>query len=208
MSVAILGKTKTERVIQAFVDAAPPLIGEYYTPRCCLNATWILQQALAEFDVAVRPLIVDTMFFNRAFTEMVTRVGRMPSGKAEIDEWFTVNGAHSVGTVRGKLVNDDGFVGGHVVGVVKHYLIDASARQFRRVEHQMPMPDVLVLPCTPGFLLGTEREAARLEQGCVMTYHAFPEDTTYEGAVGFSASDTNVECVRRVVREMKKKRLR
>jgi hypothetical protein len=201
-------KTKTARVVSAFIDTAPPVFNEYYDLDTCINSTWVMCKVLEEFDVEVTPLAATAFAFNAAFMERTKELGRFPNGKVEIDEWYEANGSHSVGIVRGKSLRPETWEGGHLVGFVKEWLIDPSARQFCRPKYRIYVPDILVAEVTTAFLTGDERAALPLKGGGMILYEAFPDDDSFLRTPGWIQGNGNEEVAAIILKAMKKLRLR
>jgi len=200
--------TKTERFLTLFQETAAPIFRRHFTADSCINSTRVtldVFEAMGYDGGALEPLAVTALAVNRAFVDRVERDGRLPRDQMETQQWFEESGAHSLGVGFGKQEADHKWPGHLIVGY-KRWLIDPSARQMRRPQHGMHVPDIFVGEMADDFRTCGEYRHYDMPDGTRILYKCRPRDFSYAVASGFQQHERNVRVARDIIAALKRRR--
>lgn len=195
------------RLIDMFGLVAPEIMDKYLSKTRCVNATRITIEVFRKFNVPGRPLVTKAIAVNRAFTEKLAEEGLPPNGPGEAQRWFQENGSHSIGVgYRSPGEEVEGGYNGHLIAVVQGLVVDASAGQFSRPEHDMKFPDILVINnTTEDFLKGRENLGLLMDDGSLISYYPQIGRTDYLDLPGYQLHGDNRRIATEIVDEMRRR---
>lgn len=189
----VIGSRKPPAALQAFLEVAPRVLQENFSPNCCLNGTRVLMDALAKFKLQVRPLSVSIHAYNQVWWKKLNEKGDFPGSAEESLAWQEAGG-YSLGVVES--TPGEGW-NGHLVGLVQGWLVDVSVGQLSRPEHALGLPQCLAVEMPTGAF----PVLAQLPNDAVVLYGPRPTNV-YRQFPGFLRSNGNVEVARAVANAM------
>jgi hypothetical protein len=186
----------------ALRDTAAEILPQHYTVTRCLNATRVILEVAKGLRLPARPLVVETIAMNAPFVELMVTHQRMPQSAEERERWYAETGAHAVGVGLGG-DPEEGRWPGHIVAIVKGWLVDASASQMNRPQHKMRVPEVVVVDAPERFQSGHLSLNHLLDDGTLLNYNARPENISYRTLEGFQRSEVNIEVARIILSSLR-----
>lgn len=162
---------KSDRILKIFAETAPKIIGENFTPSCCLNATRCFIEAMKSFNILATPVVVETIAFNRVWEEQVRANDDNWPRNAREKQKFLDAGGYSI-AVGG--ANDANGWPHHIVAIANGHLVDASAGQMSRPKFDMTIPQVMVVPVPASFVLVPQFAISQSTEGVALGYKVQP----------------------------------
>lgn len=193
--------TRTKKILLAFAETAPAIIRANFTPGCCLNATRCFVEAVKAFDLRATPVVVETIAFNKEWEQQLRQNGGEWPRDAEEKRRFMNAGGYSI-AVGGE--HDANGWPHHIVAVVGGRLVDASAGQMSRPDHDLTIPQVVVLQIPAGFLTAPQFAVNQNEDGVTIGYKATP-GVPYEHLPGWQLSPHNLRATEEMVAAIRSK---
>jgi hypothetical protein len=187
-------------VLDRIAAAASEIMPQHFSTYRCLNATRVILDVASRLRLPARPLVVQALVFNAAFLKQTKELNRMPNSVAEREQWHADHGAHSLGVGLGGDPEPDKWHG-HLVAIVRGWLVDAASSQMNRPQHGMPMPEVLVYDAPEKFQRGAESLAVPGD-GSMIYYKAIPHDLSFEKLPGFQRNADNTMVVNEILEHL------
>jgi hypothetical protein len=176
--------------------ASEILVPEFFTPDCCVNATWVAVEVLRRFGVEADAYHCHVLVANPTFLALVKREGALRDS-AQARRWQEA-GAWMLDVDERE--EGDGRYPGHVVCVADGYLIDLSAGQFNRPRKGIDVPAAFAAKIPDGFVRGVTCEAEI--NGSMLAYTVRPEIDAFRVASGFDPSPNNLDAAEAVFARM------
>jgi len=173
--------------LESVVGAALPVVSQIGVA-ACLNAARILREVFAGFGIKARTVAVDVLVGNAAYAADVQRLGHLPNARERSA------GAWSVGIA----TEHPSTKVGHVVTLVRGWIVDLTVQQFSRPAKNINPPEAFVAHVPPTWVGGEYNY--RMRDGLFFAYKARPLDTRFEKMPGYQLNDLNKRAVAAVIK--------
>jgi hypothetical protein len=123
----------TEAINKLLAHARDEILQNGYRVDSCICSTRVAVDVLRRLGHQCEPQPASVVVYNKAMTDLILKLQRLPKGPAEFDQWTEEYGAYSVGAGL-RLPTGIGFVC-HLVAIVnRQVLVDLSLDQLSRPE--------------------------------------------------------------------------